>query len=165
MLPSGYGPWVVALLVHTGQGGSSSKRQTELRIETYPELLPWAHARCGQPGWALVMMVGIFTSWDAAVGFYQQWLQPTRGKTRRIQRGLELIGTWYKQYHLYAWIQSTPASEYTSSSGGGKSKTNGKRNNIMALEMNDLDERPLTMSTIESAQHLRNSAQKKRIKV
>lgn len=163
--PIGFGPWVIALLVHTGKG--ASKRQTEIRIDTYPELLPWAHRQCGQHGWIVVMMIGIFESWHTALLFYHQWLQPTRGKTRRIQRGLELHGQWWRQHDLRMWVQSktlaqaeeveqpAPAPRSGGSSGGLK---RSRAQMALQTSLDDLDaSAPLSLAIVKSIQQLRTT--------
>jgi hypothetical protein len=160
-VPIGFGPWAIALLVHTGKG--TSKRQTEIRIETYPELVPWAHRQGGQPGWVIAMMVGVFESWRAALAFYHQWLQPTRGKTRRIQRGLELHEQWWKPYGLHMWIQSKTLEQVeTEAAAPPAQKYAGLKRSRAAMALQtSLDELdtgvPISMAVVKNIQQLRAS--------
>jgi hypothetical protein len=158
--PIGYGPWAIALFVHTGS--TSCKRQTEIRIETYPELVPWAHGQCGQPGWVLVMMIGIFSSWEAAFLFYQQWIQPTRGKTRRIQRGLELLAKWCTTYHLCMWIQSKTLEETRTPPPPPAKK---QPHTYLDDLQEEYETHNLSMSFIESIQHIRGTSHGKRMRL
>jgi hypothetical protein len=52
--PCGFGPWRVGLLVHVGTQGTST-RQTEIRIDTYVHLYPWAHRHTNQGEWIVLM--------------------------------------------------------------------------------------------------------------
>lgn len=103
----GMGPWFCSLYFSLAD---SPKKQTDLRVHTYPRLLerlmngPKASA-FGTGGWVLVMMVGYFEQWTDALAFYTLWAKQTRGKTRRMQRGLDLFARYRDEYKLKLWLQ------------------------------------------------------------
>lgn len=179
--PRGFGPWCVALFAHTG--ADVSKRQTEIRIETYPELVPWAHRQSGQQGWTLTISIGPFQSWRDALVFHHQWLQPTRGKTRRIQRGLELLAKWHQHYGLYMWVPpgASPGGTLASPEGerkprapplglaapGPKGGHTGKRSRAaMAIDtpLDDLDDGEPSMALVKNVQIVRNAQRRQQRK-
>lgn len=107
----GLGPWFCSLYFSLA---SNPKKQTDLRVHTYPLLLerlmngPKANSvgtNSTVGGWVLIMVIGYFEQWDDALAFYTLWSKQTRGKTRRIQRGLDLFYRYNKSYKLRMWLQ------------------------------------------------------------
>lgn len=103
----GFGPWFCALYFNLAKG---PKKQTDLRVHTYPLLFerimngPKAGS-VGGKGWVIIMMIGHFNNWNDAIAFHTLWSKQTRGKNRRIQRGLHLFNNYTKKYGLQMWVQ------------------------------------------------------------
>lgn len=105
----GPGPWFCALYFNLADA-KGTKKQTDLRVHTYPLLIEhvlngskMASSSC--QGWIIIMMVGYFERWRDAVAYHTLWASQTRGKFRRIQRGLDLFHTYAMKYNLRLWIQ------------------------------------------------------------
>lgn len=105
----GLGPWFCALYFNLADS-KGTKKQTDLRVHTYPLLFervmngPKASS-VGGKGWVIIMMVGHFERWQDAVAYHTLWASQTRGKFRRIQRGLDLFNAYHKKYNLRLWAQ------------------------------------------------------------
>lgn len=55
----------------------------------------------------MMLKVGPFARWSDAVSFLDAWLLRTRGKTHRIERGVELFMNHYKSNpDISMWIQT-----------------------------------------------------------
>ena len=52
------------------------------------------------------MIVGPYFKWKDALGFFNLWSRQTRGKARRLQRGVSLLINYREQYNLWMWVQS-----------------------------------------------------------
>lgn len=111
----GPGPWFCALYFNLADS-KGTKKQTDLRVHTYPLLFervmngPKA-ASVGSQGWVIIMMVGHFERWEDAVAYHTLWASQTRGKFRRIQRGLDLFHEYAEQYKLRLWAQPLKRNE------------------------------------------------------
>lgn len=57
------------------------------------------------------MVVGPFGVWEEAVTFHRLWCQQTRGKVRRIQRGVRLYMHFRKRYNLTMELQTKQKPE------------------------------------------------------
>lgn len=103
-MDGGLGPWFCALYCCLDEG---AKKQTDLRVHTYPVLLEriMNGASNKTQGWVLVLMVGYFERWVDAVAFHTLWSKQTRGKHRRIQRGIDLFHSYQEQHDLRMWTQ------------------------------------------------------------
>lgn len=104
-LPSGlggYGPWYCTLLFNTSK---NSKKQTHLVAHSTPSLFPLimnglsarrppAEQQAGGIGWVIMQQIGPFKSWGNCIAFLALWTNKTRGKTRRLERGVNLFTTY-----------------------------------------------------------------------
>jgi hypothetical protein len=61
--------------------------------------------------WIMVFKIGPFTHWLDSVAFLNQWLCKTRGKTHRMERGLELFAAHREQFNLRLWTQTRKRDE------------------------------------------------------
>ncbi|MBX9635990.1 MAG: hypothetical protein K2Q45_00375 [Nitrosomonas sp.] len=60
--------------------------------------------------WIMILKIGPFNVWSDAVAFLNLWTGKTRGKARRLERGLELYEQYGKEYSLNLWGQSIDKS-------------------------------------------------------
>lgn len=108
-VPGGQGPWFVCLLFNTSE---KSKKQTHLLAHTHPHLIVEylnkgsanknnEDANC----WVIIIKVGPFTNWQQCVAYLNLWTDKTRGKSRRIERGIEIFTEYYKTMGLVMWVQ------------------------------------------------------------
>lgn len=95
--PLGPGPWQVFMLVNV-QANEGSKKQTEIRIHTYPELVKHVKNEDDSGDWAIVENMGPFTDWSHALWVYLHWSLKTRGPGPRIAHGLVL---WHKYKDVF----------------------------------------------------------------
>lgn len=120
--PGGFGPWFCAFIVNTAR---SPKKYTHVVAHTMPHLVVDALNRAASSSsstltdtkkrlrnndnddcWIMVFKIGPFTHWLDSVTFLNQWLCKTRGKTHRMERGLELFTLYREKYHLCLWTQT-----------------------------------------------------------
>lgn len=100
ILPSGHGPWFVALLWNTTQ----SKKQTEIVAHTYPHLFTQVYNNKDKNAfWVILMKMGPFDEWSKCVILCQQWSQKTRDRVARIEKGITLH---QKMDDITLWIQT-----------------------------------------------------------
>lgn len=125
----GLGPWYVSLLFNTSE---KCKKKTHLIAHTLPHLAvdflnkpPATLAAAARKRerkqedeeeddgggdenacWVMMLKVGPFDSWLNSVAFWHLWTCQTRGKTHRLERGIELYHAYGKQYGLRAWAQT-----------------------------------------------------------
>jgi len=120
----GPGPWFCALYFNLADA-KGTKKQTDLRVHTYPLLfehvLNGSRVAASCQGWIIIMMVGYFERWRDAVAYHTLWASQTRGKFRRIQRGLDLFHTYAHAYNLRLWIQPLGTHTHTHTSPEGLS--------------------------------------------
>lgn len=113
-VPGGTGPWFCCLLFNTAK---KSKKKTHLIAHTLPHLAldvlnhddraaapPLPESCC----WIMILKVGPFQHWAASVRFLDLW-SPTRGKKKRLERGLELYMSYRTTYSLQLWTQKEDA--------------------------------------------------------
>jgi hypothetical protein len=109
--PGGYGPWFVALLFNPSD---KSKKQTHLLPHTMPHLaidaLNKGH-RGGNGHWLIMIKVGPFASWSQCVAYAHEWTVRTRGRGRRLERGVELYAQHGQPMGLTMWVQTRPLHE------------------------------------------------------
>lgn len=115
--PGGYGPWFCAFVVNTA---NRPKKYTHIVAHTMPHLVVDALNQNKVSGsskkrlredekdgcWILVFKIGPFNYWMDSVLFLNQWLCKTRGKTHRMEKGLELFALYREQFHLCMWTQT-----------------------------------------------------------
>jgi hypothetical protein len=110
-VPGGQGPWFCGLIFNTSD---ACKKQTHLIAHTLPHFavdsLNKKHQKSKERDncWILIMKIGPFERWSHALAFLHLWTDKSRGKFRRIERGLELFHTYQTAYNLKLWaIQET----------------------------------------------------------
>ena len=90
----GYGPWYVFLLVNVHLSQSSTKKQTEIVLNSNPELYQAIHNRYnskwGVNVWIILLCMGPFEELKRAKEFHGAWLCKSRGQATRICRGIAL---------------------------------------------------------------------------
>lgn len=120
--PGGLGPWFCAFVVNTA---ARPKKYTHVVAHTMPHLVVDAlnrnvvvasntskkRTRDEDDCWILVFKIGPFNYWFDSVAFLNQWLSKTRGKTHRMERGLELFATYREQFCLCLWTQTRQRNE------------------------------------------------------
>lgn len=108
--PGGYGPWFCAFIVNTA---TRPKKYTHIVAHTLPHLVVDAlnKGASDEDCWIMLFKIGPFTHWTDSIAFLNQWLNQTRGKTRRMERGLELFAQYRDQFRLCLWSQTRPRDE------------------------------------------------------
>lgn len=163
----GLGPWFCALYFNLADG---PKKQTDLRVHTYPLLFerlmngPRSTSMGGQ-GWVIIMMVGYFEKWADALAFHTLWSKQTRGKVRRIQRGLDLFNNYTSKYSLKLWAQPLTRKEaleawrsaYKEQRKNTRSRAESERNE---LPNSLFTNRRLLLSNVHKTQQKRIKQQK-----
>ena len=90
----GYGPWYVFLLVNVHLNQSSTKKQTEIVLNSDPELYQAIHnhenSKWGVNIWIILLCMGPFEQFHEASEFHAAWLYKSRGQATRICRGIAL---------------------------------------------------------------------------
>jgi hypothetical protein len=103
----GYGPWFCAFVVNTA---THPKKYTHVVAHTLPHLVVDAlnknSSSSEEDCWIMVFKIGPFNYWMDSVAFLNQWLCKTRGKTHRMERGLELFALYREQFRLCLWSQT-----------------------------------------------------------
>jgi hypothetical protein len=56
--------------------------------------------------WVMMIKIGPFERWEDCVSFLNLWITKTRGKTRRLERGVELFNAYRDRYNLNMWAQT-----------------------------------------------------------
>lgn len=109
--PNGLGPWFCALIINLSFS-KKCKEQSHLVAHTSPHLyVDWLNN--GVPSskrvegcvWITLMKIGPFLQWHDAARFQATWLNKTRSRQRRIERGLELYAQHRERYQLRMWAQ------------------------------------------------------------
>jgi hypothetical protein len=105
-VPGGLGPWFCGLVFNTSD---ACKKQTHLTAHTLPHLaediLNKKHPKSKERDncWIMIMKIGPFERWSHALAFLHLWTDKSRGKFRRIERGLELFYAYQVDYNLRLW--------------------------------------------------------------
>lgn len=88
----GPGPWYVFMLINVvgGTSGGNSKKQTEIRISSYPQLYKQIKNTLTNGNWVIVEQFGPMNDWNEALGIYNKWGERSRGQGPRIAKGLIL---------------------------------------------------------------------------
>lgn len=88
---------------------SENKTQTELRVHGSLHWMPLVRNLLDdRDQWVTVMVVGPFLKWREALAFFHLWTRQTRGKARRLRRGITLFNYYRSRgYDLYMWAQRT----------------------------------------------------------
>ena len=59
----------------------------------------------------LLSQVGPFSSWLSCINYVQLWTHRTRGKSRRLETGIELYRRTHRDQRLYLWCLTAPQEE------------------------------------------------------
>lgn len=109
-----YGPWFVSLFFNTD---SECKKQTHIEAHTYPHLAEDALNKTiyneegkrlrqeNENCWIIILKVGPFDKMHHAQNFLKLWSLKTRGKSIRIDRGVDLFKKYQAEYNLKLWVQ------------------------------------------------------------
>jgi hypothetical protein len=111
MLCGGPGPWFCSLLLNTSE---TSKKQTHLIAHTMPHLAVDIFNKSKTDKsycWVILLKIGPFDVWSEAVAFLNLWTDKTRGKSRRLERGLELFSMYGNAHNLCLWGQTKTQAE------------------------------------------------------
>jgi len=111
MLCGGPGPWFCSLLLNTSE---TSKKQTHLIAHTMPHLALDIFNKSKTDAsycWVMLLKIGPFEKWSEAVAFLNLWTDKTRGKSRRLERGLELFSMYGHVHSLCLWGQTQTQEE------------------------------------------------------
>jgi hypothetical protein len=111
MLCGGPGPWFCSLLLNTSE---TSKKQTHLIAHTMPHLAVDIFNKSKTDKsycWVMLLKIGPFNVWSEAVAFLNLWTDKTRGKSRRLERGLELFSMYGHAHNLCLWGQTKTQQE------------------------------------------------------
>ncbi len=125
MLPGFFGPWFCSLLFNCSR---KAKKQTHLVAHTLPHLAidylnkPTSLAPTAseekkrvrqddEECWVMILKIGPFEKLTNAVAFLNLWMSKTRGKMRRLERGIELYNDYKDAYKLKMWVQQTNRDE------------------------------------------------------
>jgi hypothetical protein len=100
LIDVGPGPWKVFMLVNVDENGAT-KKQTEIRIHTYPRLITQLKNKRSPGTWVLVLTIRDFEYLPNAFRFYRAWCLRTRGQGPRIARGLCLWKHYGEEYGVY----------------------------------------------------------------
>ena len=112
------GPWFVALLFNTS---TKSKKQTHIVAHTFPHLAVDILNKYGASDcWVIMIKVGPFDSWDTCIAYLSVWTQNTRGRNKRLERGVEIYNSYCEMYNLTMWVQTKFAGEITKKPATGK---------------------------------------------
>jgi len=85
--PPGLGPWYAFMMVNVG-ADEDTKKQTEVRLDTNPELVKAIKNDIDQGDWTIVLKLGPFYDLDFAGLILAEWSDGTRGPGPRIAQGL-----------------------------------------------------------------------------
>lgn len=111
MIPNGPGPWFCALLFNTSLE-EKCKTQTHLAVHTFPHLyIDYFNSKKEGVCWVMVLKIGPFKKWKDACSFHAAWSTNTRGKTRRLEKGLALLDQFRERFHLHAWAEYSVRDE------------------------------------------------------
>jgi len=118
--PGGLGPWFCTLYFNASQS-KKCKKQTFIIACSMPHLaldalnVGSAELRASRQAdgecWVMILKIGPFERWNDAQRFMAAWTAQTRGKGRRIDRGMELFHSYRERYKLQAWGQFRTRNE------------------------------------------------------
>lgn len=100
--PPGVGPWWAFMMINV-RASEETKKQTEIRLHTYPDLVQAVKNEEGLGDWAVVARLGPFWELDMATFIVSQWSDGTRGPGPRLAQGICL---WhqYRSRGLQLWL-------------------------------------------------------------
>lgn len=100
--PPGLGPWWAFMMINVGTG-EGSKKQTEVRLDTNPDLIKAIKNATDQGDWVIVMKLGPFYELEFAGLVFAEWSDGTRGPGPRIAQGICLWDR-YKDRGINLWV-------------------------------------------------------------
>ncbi len=117
-VPGGLGPYFCSIFFNTS---SKCKKQTHPVAHTYPHLIGdrmnsqiirgnqerKREREEDEECWVQILKIGPFNSWNECRKFLSTWIFRTRGKKRRLERGVELA----RQYEKHILVQKIPRDE------------------------------------------------------
>lgn len=109
--PGGLGPWFVALLFNTSD---ECKKQTHLVAHTFPHLatdILNKSSKDNKSYWIVMAKVGPFENWSQCVMYLNMWTFKTRGRKKRLERGIELWRELGMKMNLTMWTQTSERDE------------------------------------------------------
>lgn len=99
----GFGPWFCTLLFNTSD---ECKKQTHLLAHTMPHLAcDMLNRTESDDCWVILIKVGPFQVWDDCVAYLNLWTSRTRGRIRRMERGIEIFKHYAPRLGLTFWYQ------------------------------------------------------------
>ena len=101
--PPGHGPWWVFMMVNVA-GEGDSKKQTKVRLDSYPDLVKEMKNVMDQGAWAIVMKMGPFDDLDMACRVLAEWSDGTRGQGPRLAQGICLWWEHYRHCGIQLWV-------------------------------------------------------------
>lgn len=133
MLCGGPGPWFCSLLLNTSE---TSKKQTHLIAHTMPHLAVDIFNKSKTDKsycWVMLLKIGPFNVWSEAVAFLNLWTDKTRGKSRRLERGLELFSMYGHAHNLCLWGQTKTQQEILEEEAKQPPKKRAKKAPVAAV--------------------------------
>jgi len=85
--PPGFGPWWTFMMVNV-TADENTKKQTEVRMDTYPEFVQAIKNVKDNGNWVTVMKIGPFYDLVKAATVLAEWSDGTRGPGPRIAQGI-----------------------------------------------------------------------------
>ena len=148
----GLGPWYVGLFFNIG----STKKQTELRVHgSIHWFAPFRNLLDERDCWVTMMVIGPFLKWTDAVGFFHLWSRQTRGKARRMKRGITLLKCYKEQYNLNVWIQSCDKDEIVKQLEELPRAIGGKKQRLNQMLHTTRPDNKMTMQHVENVKRQR----------
>lgn len=89
---------------------AAAQQQQQQDEEDLEDVSAAANATAAAECWIMILKIGPFNVWSDAVAFLNLWTGKTRGKARRLERGLELYEQYAVAYQLNLWGQSLDKS-------------------------------------------------------
>lgn len=99
---AGPGPWKVFMLINVF-ANEATKKQVEIRLHTYPDLVANIKNTLDQGAWVIVAKMGDFCVYEDALQVFSEWSENTRGPIPRLAKALVL---WerYRQFGVTLWF-------------------------------------------------------------
>ncbi len=98
----GPGPWWAFMMVDVDPR-ADTKKTTEVRLDTYPELIKEIKNTTEQGDWVIVMRLGPFVDLDFALAVFSNWSEGTRGPGPRIAQGI-CLWNYYAPKGVEMWV-------------------------------------------------------------
>jgi hypothetical protein len=165
-LPSGlggFGPWYCTLLFNTSK---NSKKQTHLVAHSTPSLFPMIMNRVSAKrpppsnvnptqqqqqqqqhsgiGWVIMQQIGPFKSWGNCIAFLALWTNKTRGKTRRLERGVNLFTTYAtaEEEKLTMWTRMDTKEDVITKHNNNQQQRTQRKSRIRKEQQQQQQQKP-----------------------